>query len=217
MIIECPQCGFSGRVPDHATRIPHQARCPKCRYRFDIGDPDVQHPEPVEAILADLRHDQARPRLDPSDSSYELDPIVAGPDDPWEGPWSDGPDEPRARAGDAFLTIRRPAGRPPGWAVRALRPSTLRLRVFQAWAILFLAGAAAIGLRTAVAASRFDDDRFFSWDLLRPVAAVVLLVCAAALICLSVDVSRRLARLTYGPNPPPTSHPAEADRAGREG
>lgn len=213
MIIECPQCGFSGRVPDHATLVPHQARCPKCRYRFDIGDPDVQHPEPVEAVLADPRHDPARPRMDPSDSSYELDPIVVGPDDPWEGPWSDGPDQPPGTTADAVLATRRPGGRPPAWAVRAFRPSTVRIRIFQAWAILFLAGAAAIGVRTAVAASRFDDDRFLSWDLLRPVAAIVLLVGAAALLCLSVDVSRRLARLTYGPNPP--SRPARADRTAR--
>jgi hypothetical protein len=211
MILECPHCGFSGRLPDHAKPTAHRARCPKCRCGFDIGDfaGDPEAPDSLD-----------RSPLASSDSSYELDPIVAGPDDPWDGPWSDGPDgdpwddpwpeDPgaaRPPAARPTLAGRRLVGRPSDRIVRAFRPSMLRIRLFQAWAVAFMIAAAAIGARTAVAAWRFDDARFFSAELLRPVAAVVLLVGAAALICLSVDISRRLSWLTYGRSAP-IAHPS---------
>ncbi|WP_337177117.1 hypothetical protein [Paludisphaera sp.] len=224
MILDCPHCGYSGRLPDHASPATHRARCPKCRLGFHIDDPRIR-------ALASV--DSAGARTDPDDSSYELDPIVAGPDDPWEGPWSDGPDEPWDGdwSGDpgvvpppprAAPASRLPVVLPPVRVAHALRPATLRIRLFQAWAVAFMAAAAAIALRTAVAAWRFDDARFFSDELLRPVAAVVLLVCAAALLCLSVDVSRRLTRLSYGPPqplapfpPPPPRRPSDTDGDGR--
>lgn len=205
MIIACPQCGFSGKVPDHAALAPHQARCPKCRCRFDIGDPGVQIPEP--AGRADLRHDLTRPRLDPSDSSYELDPIVDGFEGVWDVPVGEEFEDaaepaavtaPAAVAGFRALDLRRA----PAWMFWLFRPSAWRIRLFQAWALLFLVWASWIVVRTAVAASRLDDAHFFSNDLLRPIIAVVVLVSTSALLCLSVDVSRRLARLTYGPHPP---------------
>jgi hypothetical protein len=208
MIIECPNCGFSGRLPEHATLAPHQARCPKCRARFDVGDLAARVAEPSDR--ADLRRDLARHRLDPSESSYELDPLLdfAEGAPSWDEPWAD--EDPIEPASPPVATPARLVDRIPAWA---LRPSVWRIRLFQAWAVLFLLGATIIFARTAFAALTFDDARFFSEELLRPVAAVVLLVTAAALLCLSVDVSRRLARLTYGPNPP--SRPARADRTAR--
>lgn len=188
--------------------VPHQARCPKCRCRFDIGDPGVQ--VAVGMGRADLRHD-------PSDSAYELNSIIAGPDDPWDGPWSDGPDEPAPLVPDAVFAPRPGRARRPQWAVSALRPSTWRMRAFQAWAVFLMLCAAAIVVRTVVAAARFDDAGLLSHDLLRPVAAVVLLLCGAALLCLYVDVSRRLARLTYGPPPLPAPVPPRPDDADRDG
>ncbi|MDG3005228.1 zinc-ribbon domain-containing protein [Paludisphaera mucosa] len=211
MIIECPHCGFSGRVPDHAALAPHQARCPKCRSRFDIGDPDVQVAEPVGR--PDLRHDLTRPRLDPSDSSYELDPLGdgLGPLDSWDDAWDVDPEADPAHA-NGTLAAAAPAvdRRPSPWVYLALRPWVWRIRLFQAWAVIFLLAAAVILVRTALAVARFDDARFFSNELLRPIAAVVLLVSAAALLCLSVDVSRRLARSTYAPNSPPSPSPLPA-------
>ncbi|WP_165248457.1 hypothetical protein [Paludisphaera soli] len=203
MIIECPNCGFSGRLPDHATLAPHQARCPKCRSRFDVGALAAQAAEP--SGRADLRHDLARPRLDPSESSYELDPLndFADAATAWDEPWAD--DDPIEPAAPRAATPARLVDRVPAWA---FRPSVWRIRLFQAWAVLLLLGATIIFARIAIAALTFDDARFFSDELLRPVAAVVLLVTAAALLCLSVDVSRRLARSTYAPtNPPPPSPP----------
>jgi len=191
MIIECPNCGFSGRVPPHAALSPHQARCPKCRFRFDLRG----HAGPPGADRIDLRNGHHGPPSDPGDSSYELNPLVDFPADPWDGPSVELP----AGLVPARVVAIGPA-RLPQWA---LRPSVWRIRLFQAWAVLFLLGAGLIGLRTAVAAVTFDDARFFSGDLLRPIAAVVLLVTAAALLCLSVDVSRRLARSTYAPLVPP--------------
>ncbi len=185
MIIDCPQCGFTGRVPDHATSSSRRARCPKCLCRFAVVGADGS----------------ARAAPDPEDSSYELAPIVA--DDPEVDSWYGDPDEPRLP-----LAERRLAVRPPRRGVRIPRLATLRIRMFQAWAVFFLIWAATIAARTAAAAFRLDDARFFSNDLLRPVAAVVVLVCASALICLSNDLSRRLQRLTYGPPPPPSRPPA---------
>lgn len=200
MIIKCPNCGFSGRVPEHATRAPHQARCPKCHFRFDVGDLSLPIPEPVAAVgQSDLRRDSIRSQLDPSDSSYHLDPLA---DDfaaeGWDGSWSHDPDGPMIPTAGVRVGFGR-RSRVPAWA---LRPSVWRIRLFQGWAVLFLAVAALILLRTTIAAITFDDARFFSNDLLRPIAAVVLLVVAAALLCLSVDVSRRLARSTYAPHAP---------------
>lgn len=213
MIIACPRCGFSGKVPDHAALAPHQARCPKCKFRFDIGDPDVQIPEPFDR--AGLHHNLARPRLDPSDSSYELDPIVDGFEGVWDVPMSEefeSEDDavPSAMTGAPTLAARANWGggsRASEWVLRRLRPSVWRIRLFQAWAVLFLFWAGWIVVRTVIAVSRLDDAHFFSNDLLRPIVAVVVLVSTSALLCLSVDVSRRLARLTYGPSGPATASP----------
>ena len=207
MIIACPQCGFSGKVADHVALAPHQARCPKCKFRFDIGDADVRIPEPFDR--ADLHHNLARPRLDPSDSSYELDPIVDGFEGVWDVPLSEelgsGDDVPNATTGAPTPAVSVGLGggsRALAWLLRRFRPSVWRIRLFQAWAVLFLFWAGWIVVRTTIAVSRLDDAHFFSNDLLRPIIAVVVLVSTAALLCLSVDVSRRLARLTYGPHPP---------------
>lgn len=224
MIIACPQCGFSGKVPDHAALVPHQARCPKCRCRFDIGDPDVQIPEPVGRT--DLRHDLARPRLDPSDSSYELDPIVDGFEGVWDVPWGEEFEDgeavpsPTATPHAAVSEVRPgPRNRVPDWVFRPFRPAMWRIRLFQVWAVLLLVWAAWIVVRTAVALSRMDDSQFLSNnDLLRPIVAVVVLVSTSALLCLSVDVSRRLIRLTYAPTfPPPEPAPAASPSPGSLG
>ncbi|WP_165070490.1 zinc ribbon domain-containing protein [Paludisphaera rhizosphaerae] len=224
MIIACPQCGFSGKVPDHAALAPHQARCPKCRCRFDIGDPDVQIPEPVGRT--DLRHDLARPRLDPSDSSYELDPIVDGFEGVWDVPLGEEFEDdehvpaPTATSRAVISEVPPPSGkRVPEWMLRPFRISMWRIRLFQVWAILLLVWAAWIVVRTAIALSRMDDAQFLSNDdLLRPILAVVVLVSTSALLCLSVDVSRRLIRLTYAPtSPPPVSAPVAPPSSGTLG
>lgn len=176
MILDCPHCGFSGRLPEHAIPTAHRARCPRCRLGFDID--------------AAASSDKAPP-AGPNDSSYQLDPIVAGFDDSRDGEWSNDADWPRPSTIGSPRPV--PAAVPAGLG-RFPRPGTIRIRLFQAWALAFLLAAAAIGARTVVAVVRFDDARFFSAELLHPVAAVVLLVGASALLCLSVDLGRRLAR-----------------------
>ena len=78
MFIQCPNCRFSGRIPSYALDRPHNARCPKCRFRFELLA------DSVVGMLAESELD-----TDPSSSSYELKAItethsVADSRDPWE-------------------------------------------------------------------------------------------------------------------------------------
>lgn len=208
MIIECPRCGFSGRVPNYVAAVPHHARCPKCQFRFDLGE--LAGESTTGAGAHDLRHDLTRPRLDPSSSSYEIEAITEGfsPDDEDERgsqEWDedrDGVIEPDAVAttAGATSTVDHPRlafhGEDPSAARLALLGSApWRIRLFQSWAVLFIAWAALIGFRAVLATISRDEEFLFSMATIWPVASVVLLVTASACLFLLIDVSRRLATL----------------------
>src|SRR5262245_19994807 len=93
MIIQCPNCGFSGRIPSYALGSPHNAKCPKCRFRFELGalflEPVLEMPvtQPNSGLSVDGQGG------DPVSSAYELKAITDDfgpegewddPDDPWE-------------------------------------------------------------------------------------------------------------------------------------
>src|SRR5271166_2464463 len=68
MIIQCPNCRFSGRIPSYAVDSPYNATCPRCRFRFELS-----------ALLADrLVGMLAESELgsEPGSSSYELKAIT---------------------------------------------------------------------------------------------------------------------------------------------
>lgn len=182
MNIECPNCGFSGRVPGYVADAPHHARCPKCRFGFDIGDLAAAAPRPpgtlerAEAWIA--------PPSSSGGSSYEIKALVGA----WE-------DEERPTA--------PPSPKPPPTAsAEAAEPVAdwragfglveWRVRLLEGWAVVLLVWAALIGSRVAHAALTRSDEIVFSQALFWPVAAVVLLVAAAAGLLLALELGRRL-------------------------
>src|SRR5262249_6134890 len=97
MIIQCPNCGYSGRIPSYALGTPHNAKCPKCRFRFELGslllEPMLE--KPGSQLNPGLSLDA--PIGDPGSSAYELKAITDdfGPDGEWdsaEDRWEDYPD-----------------------------------------------------------------------------------------------------------------------------
>jgi hypothetical protein len=221
MIIECPVCGFSGRVPGYVAAVPHHARCPKCQHRFAIGESVAPSPAAIdEGPRRDLRHDLTRPRLDPSSSSYEIEALTddfdsdddeRGPhredwDDDWDGAIE--PDDEDAPA-PAVKAPRLPRFLLKG-ADSTSEPATVRerpaptvstpwrFRLLEAWAILFTVWAAVIGSRAILATISRDQDLLFSTATIWPVASVVLLVSASAGLFLLIDLSRRFAAPTPG-------------------
>ena len=220
MIIECPSCGFTGRVPSNVAAAPHHARCPKCQLRFNLGELVARVPEAVDAgSRPDLRHDMTRPRLDPSSSSYEIEALTddfssddddeRGAVDDWDDDWDD-PIEPDEDAPSQATAVR--SVRLPGFLLkeeestrqsmigrdRATSPDATpwRFRLFQGWAILFIIWAALIGTRGILATIDGDQDFLFSAATIWPVAAVVLLVTASAGLFLLIDLSRWFAAPT---------------------
>ncbi|WP_145952312.1 hypothetical protein [Paludisphaera borealis] len=135
------------------------------------------------------------------DFSSDEDDDRAGDD--WDDDW-DGAVEPDDEASQAAA---RP-GDLPRFLLKgdgaALDPATGRdrggspiatpwhFRLFQAWAVLFIAWAAMIGSRAVLATISRDEDFLFSKATIWPVASVVLLVTASAGLFLLMDVSRRL-------------------------
>src|SRR3954452_23337046 len=101
MIIQCPNCGFSGRIPGYAVAIPHHARCLKCRHQFELGtllqgEPGREPPGPsTEDTSARSRTGQEQ---DPGSSFYELKAITEDDGSALEqedivDPWGDGEDD----------------------------------------------------------------------------------------------------------------------------
>jgi hypothetical protein len=211
MIIQCPSCGFSGRVPNYVAAVPHHARCPKCKFRFDLGALVSRIPESIDAPPhVELRHDLRRPRLDPSSSSYEIEALTedfsdsdADRGEDWDDDWNGSTDR-----DDTFAPIALPIAPPPHLpksdgrftAPPLERDASLspvatpwHYRLFQAWAILFILWALLIGCRAVLATINRDEAFLFSKESLWPVASVVLLVTSAAGLFSLMDLSRRFA------------------------
>src|SRR5271157_2721045 len=86
MIIQCPNCRFSGRIPSYAMDSRYNATCPRCRFRFELhallADRDV-------GMLAESELDSG-----PGSSSYELKAITEDLEPPQprvnlRDPWGD--------------------------------------------------------------------------------------------------------------------------------
>ncbi|QEH37387.1 hypothetical protein OJF2_59770 [Aquisphaera giovannonii] len=214
MIIECPKCHFSGRIPSYALDTPYNARCPRCRFRFELntllaGAPDDALEAPgIDGLEAETGDG---PAGDPGASSYELKAIAeefdAGPsvaeDLDWRGdghsadlagvaassgaPIDDRGDPTVAASG--FLGPRWSASDP--WYSRVL----------QAWGVAFLIWAALILGRSLQWMFAADGDASGPGHLVATVCCVVLLVPGSAALFLLVDLSRYLRRRTLAPEP----------------
>jgi hypothetical protein len=226
MIIQCPSCGFSGRVPGYAATAPHHARCPKCQFRFSIADRAAPIVDPLEgAARLDLRHDLTRPRHDPSTSSYEIKALTDDfPEDDederdereWDEDWKgaiEADDEPPTARPVELPPFLRKRHEPPPGVNRGGRgrlsvdPILWYSRLYQSWAVLFIAWAAIIGFRAVLATISREEDFLFSMPVIWPVASVVLLVTGSAGLLLLIDLNRRL-RLAPSAGPAPEASPS---------
>jgi len=209
MIIQCPNCRFSGRVPSSAVDSPHIARCPKCRFRFELN-----------ALLAGMDVGMlAESELDsgPGSSSYELKAITEDLEqpqpaadrlDPWghdqgavafNGSGDDRVDPARSPISSAAAPWETPA---PSLSVsEAARAEPWYSRVLQVWGIVLLIWAAMILARSLFLQFVPGSGPTSRSDAVSSVVSVLLLVPGAAALFLLVD----LGRCIRGLRPPPPS------------
>ena len=206
MIIQCPNCRFSGRIPSYAVDSPHNARCPKCRFRFELLA------DSVVGMLAESELD-----TDPSSSSYELKAItethsVADSRDPWENDEEAIPfngsgdarvDPARSSLSTAAAPWETPAPSLAVWAAAGAEP--WYSRVLQLWGIVFLIWAAMIVARSLFLQFVPGSGPTSRSDAVSSVVSVLLLVPGAAALFLLVDLGRYIRGLR-----PPTSRAASA-------
>jgi len=173
MIIECPNCGFSGKVPRRVANAPHHGRCPKCRFGFDISDLVARALDPSQPPPRDRWDGFAKVEPASSSSSYEIEAL-----------------------GDFWEDEEEPASppSPPHPSPATRDPARLWVpRLFEGWAIALLVWAALLGLRAVYATLARADELVLSQGLFWTAAAVVLLVFGSACLFLGLDYGRKLA------------------------
>ncbi|MFO0891950.1 MAG: hypothetical protein U0790_22800 [Isosphaeraceae bacterium] len=220
MIIQCPKCGFSGRIPDYAIAGPHNARCPQCRYRFELGSylADLSADDGGLRSLGELNGAGRNGHGDPASSSYELKAIsddfqgvtaTMEPDDFPDPDWDD------LEGTDASATSR-PLAKGPRAAVRseealsdddpepeadefplafAGTSDPWYSRVLQVWGVVFLAWAGMLLVRSLYLMASNLTDKPGDADVIPTVVAVLLLVPGAAGLFLLVDLGRYIRSL----------------------
>jgi hypothetical protein len=215
MIIQCPNCGFSGRIPKYAVAVPHHARCLRCRHQFELssllpGKPQEDLPVPSPEAAAgesDTAHGG-----DPGSSSYELKAItedLATATEASEGgdPWGDQEDE-VLLGGDA-RSFPKVAGIPaPAPGITPLPRLHLASglvhgakdpwysRVLQAWGIFFLIWALVILGRSVHSLLTAADFTTGGREILSSVVSILLLVPGSAGLFLLVDLGRYIRGLS---------------------
>src|SRR5271157_352322 len=207
MIIQCPNCQFSGRIPSYAVAGPHIARCPRCRFRFELH---ALLADPVVGMLAEPEPDSG-----PGSSSYELKAITedlgqphsaADRRDPWgedqeavpfNGNGDPRVDPARSSFSTAAAVLEVPA---PSLAVsEAAWAEPWYSRVLQVWGIVFLIWAAMIVARSLFLQFVPGSGPTSRSDAVSSVVSVLLLVPGAAALFLLVDLGRYI----RGLRPPP--------------
>ncbi len=211
MMIQCPNCGFSGRVPDYAVGSPHNARCPRCRFRFELGSYIPQFP--IAEITSDRSSQlQASSHVrngDPGSSSYELraisddqlDLIATVPDDELDPDMEDGEGLDASRPSNGHVSgLPDPGGRRPLDATRngeshGLMPSEAAgdpwyTFVLQIWGVVFLAWAGILLLRSLYLMFAGSPSSGDHGDVLATVIAALILVPGSAGLFLLVDLGR---------------------------
>ena len=211
MIIQCPQCGFSGRIPNSALGRSQLATCPICRCRFSLraSSSTASPAHPRASAAAD------RPGDDPNSSSYELRAMT------WESDAEDDAFPAEILAGEATHdtiensrrehelldvpgeTAFQPAelaatttgpllSASPGSDVgqRGVEP-WYRL-LLQIWGVVLLVWATFILGRDLLRTNLSGQGPSGNGDLISTVISVLLLVAGAASLFLAVDYSRSL-------------------------
>jgi len=208
MIIQCPNCDFSGRIPSYALGSPHNAKCPKCLFRFELRARLLEQELGMPVSEGGLDVPRAALESDPSSSAYELKAITEdfGTESEWDSPedlWDDFASK-RPTPTNERIALRvsnsTQASHP---AVSSHSPANLQptpppgttdpwySRVLQVWAIVLLLWAAVILGRSLylmfIAGSNRPEG---SADLITTVVSVLLLVPGAAALFLLVDFGR---------------------------
>jgi hypothetical protein len=218
MIIQCPNCGFWGKIPKYAVAIPHYARCLRCRHQFELAShltggsrnvPALASPE-VAVERRDASHGD-----DPGSSFYELKAITADADadvapsdvkDSWDEEADEAPadGEPGPAPGVATTNVPIPAT----IATLRLRMASLLVagpadpwysRVLQGWGIFFLVWALLIVVRSVHGLLTVTDVAAQGREMLSSVVSVLLLVPGSAGLFVLVDLGRYIRRLARGP------------------
>ncbi len=214
MIIQCPSCRFSGRIPSYALDSPHVAKCPKCHYRFELlGEPAIG------------MHAQPELHTDPGSSSYELKAITEVPEaygdeedqDLWEN--QESPADAGHDSKPALTTPSR-ASSTDAWPAPESIPriswhtqaDPWYCRVLQIWGVVFLFWAGVIVAHSLFISLGSEVVRDGHAGILSSVVSVLLLVPGAAALFLLVDLSRyirgllpTLPQAVAQPSPPTAS------------
>jgi hypothetical protein len=198
MIIQCPNCRFSGRIPSYAVDSPYNATCPRCRFRFELH---ALLADPAVGMLAEVELDAG-----PGSSSYELKAITGDLEQPQttadrRDPWGDdqgavpfnGSGDGRvdpARTGFSTAAASRETPAPSLSVSEAARAEPWYSRVLQVWGIVFLIWAAMIVARSLFLQFVPGSGPTSRSDAVSSVVSVLLLVPGAAFLFLLVDLGR---------------------------
>jgi hypothetical protein len=232
MIIQCPNCGFSGNVPNRVFEIPHQARCKRCHHRFDLSRlVDAMSPMVSPSWISVIDPAQAEPAFaDASSSSYELKAItddfgLMKESEDTDDQWPDQGQDPYRRAAAKLIrassqTIAPEAlhAAPASVAPAYLQPVPLGSaidpwysRVLEAWGVFFLIWATIIVVRSFLLLLARTDGQGAGNEVVSAVFSVLLLVSGAAGLFLLVDVGRYIRDLRIHA---PTTEVGQVGKAG---
>jgi hypothetical protein len=218
MMIQCPNCGFSGRIPNYAFAIPHHARCPECRHQFELGWElsGISVKKAAATVEAPSDKTNGRRSDDPSSSSYEIKAVTDDLGDSSSNgsagySWGDLQDDGQFEEIVQHWPVAARANasrRPESLEDEAVERSTTgrkptrdatepwHWRVLQGWGVFFLAWA------TLIAACSLYNTLFpvtppgFRTELITAVISVLLLVPGAAGLFLLVDLARYIRGLS---------------------
>jgi hypothetical protein len=232
MIIQCPNCGFSGKIPKYAFVVDYQARCKRCGHQFELSALVFGAPREASQALVPLVETgtiELDSAGDPGSSSYELKAIT---DDFSSGQQTDDGDhrwterESVSLSAEADRDLHRDSGsvsanghRSLGIAARTPASLDANLgtksgdpwysRVLQAWGVLFLIWALLIVVYSLPSLIARGAGVFASPDTVSAVVSVLLLVPGAAGLFLLVDLGRFIRGLRQ-----PSAQPKERDEKG---
>jgi len=211
MLIQCPNCGFSGKVPKRAFEVPHQARCKRCHHHFDLsGLVSELAPVASRAWISGIDPAQAdHVFADASSSSYELKAITDdfglvkeadGLGDQWHDEEHDAYRRAAARLIEASNQTMAPEVLSATSAsVAPTAQQTMPLgsaidpwysRVLEAWGVFFLIWATIIVVRSLLSLLARTDGQAAGNEIVSEVFSVLLLVPGAAGLFLLADVGR---------------------------
>src|SRR5437588_430261 len=208
MIIQCPNCGFSGKVPQRALAIPHQARCKRCHHQFDLSPlVDALSPVTSPAWLSGIDRAEADGAfMDASSSSYELKAITD------DFGLSNGAEDLDRRWREEQDAYRRAAAKLIETSSQAVLPEVLSAtsasvaptyqqpmplasaidpwysRVLEAWGVFFLIWATIIVVQSFLSLLARTEAQAAGNEIVSAVYSVLLLVPGAAGLFLLVDV-----------------------------